>query len=162
MCIDGNISIFGSKFDFIFEHTVSSFLYDVKFWQFGNILSRFFLGGGAGKYLKLRRMWRMGHISTSGLIFIAKFEIRLVDNFTYEVWHRLRQFLCMFGAKNVKLGCSGTNFWSRPPKGTSFAGNTRFDIYIIKVRQEMRLADVIKNKKTETQIRDKSPICTDH
>jgi len=42
----------------------------------------------------------MWHISTSSLIFTAKFEVCMVEFlFEYEVWRRLRQVLCVFGTK---------------------------------------------------------------
>jgi len=49
----------------------------------------------------LSHLW---HISTSGLIFIAKLEICMADLlFDYEVWRRLRQVLCVFMAKTAYL-----------------------------------------------------------
>jgi len=56
-----------------------------------------FLNGLERRYGHLCFMW---HISTSGLIFNAKFKIGMVELlFEYEVWRRLRQVLCVLGAK---------------------------------------------------------------
>jgi len=73
-------------------------------------------------------MRRNGQNSTSGQIFNPKFEIPMgCFLFEYEIWHRFRQDLYVFCAKNCFRNAKfsefweywgwGRNFWTKPPKG---------------------------------------------